>query len=92
MVAQDFEHNLSTPTNSSIDDLCISAFQALGSGGIIKAAEGHECDECSHPQKFGPNDAHLDPNDYSPVTMCVVDGIVMAPTVSSLIYILKQFF
>lgn len=92
MVAQDYKHDLSTPTNLSIDDLCTSAFEALGSNGIIKAAEGHACDECSHPQKFGPDEAHLDPNDYDPVTMCVVDGIVMAPTVSILIFMTNSFF
>jgi hypothetical protein len=92
MVAQDYEHYLSTPTNLSVDDLCTSAFKALGSNGIIKAAEGHTCDECSHPQKFGPDEAHLDPSDYDPATMCVVDGIVMAPTVSIFFFFTQQLF
>lgn len=86
MVAQDDGTNLSVPSNSNIDDITTAAFDALGSGGIIKAAQGHACDECSHAQKFGPNEQHLDPSDYKPVSMCVVDGIVMAPTVCTFIY------
>jgi hypothetical protein len=81
MVAHDSGDNLSTPANSSIEDLTAAAVETLGSGGVIKAAEGHSCSECSYAQRFGPNEQHLNPQDYDPVSMCVVDGIVMAPTV-----------
>jgi hypothetical protein len=83
MIAQDFEYNLTVRKDLPIDSLVAEAYCILGSEGVIKAAEGHACDECSHPQHFGPDDAHLDPDDYAQVTMCVVDGIVMAPTVSN---------
>jgi hypothetical protein len=83
MIAQDFEYNLTVRKDLPIDSLVAEAYRILGSEGAIKAAEGHACDECSHPQHFGPDDAYLDPDDYAQVTMCVVDGIVMAPTVSN---------
>jgi hypothetical protein len=85
MIAQDFEYDLTVCKDLPIDSLVAEAYRILGSEGVIKAAEGHACDECSHPQHFGPDDAHLDPDDYARVTMCVVDGIVIAPTVSCLL-------
>ena len=60
------------------------AFSTLGADGKITAANGHACGECSHLQHFGPEGQHLDPQDYDPVNMCVVDGIVMAPTVCTI--------
>lgn len=85
MVSEDSEINFSVSSTSNIDDVTTAAFDILGDGGRIKAAEGHRCDECSHAPRFGPNEQHLNPADYDPVTMCVVDGIVMAPTVSTII-------
>ena len=82
MIAQDHEYDLTVGEGLSIDLLVAAAYRTLGSNGVIKAAEGHACDDCSHPQHFGDDQAHLDPNDFAPATMCVIDGIVMAPTVS----------
>lgn len=85
MVAEDQEDDdkdLVVPDHTDIDKVTTAAFTYLGNGGVIQPAQGHACDECSHKRKFGPNDQHLDPDDYDPVTMCVVDGIVMSPTVS----------
>jgi hypothetical protein len=81
MVAHGSGENFITPSHANIDDITATAFETLGSDGVIKAAEGHTCSECSHPHRFGPNEQHLNPQDYGPVSMCVVDGIVMAPTV-----------
>lgn len=81
MIATDSKVNLMVPENSAIDVLSDLAFSTLGADGKITAADGHACDECSHLQRFGPGEQHLNPQDYAPVRMCVVDGIVMAPTV-----------
>ncbi|TEB31103.1 hypothetical protein FA13DRAFT_1574658, partial [Coprinellus micaceus] len=63
-----------------IDEVTTTAFIQLGNGGVIQPAQDHACDECSHKQQFSAGEQYLDPDDYDPVTMCVVDGIVMSPT------------
>ena len=82
MVAQDSKINLIVPEKVNIDEVTDIAFEILGANGFIKASEGHSCKECTHGQRFGPNDQGQDPKDYDPVKMVVVDGIVMSPTVS----------
>ena len=84
MVATDSKVNLMVPESSAISVLTDLAFSTLGADGKITAADGHACGECSHLQHFGPEEQHLDPQDYDPVNMCVVDGIIMAPTVCTI--------
>ena len=82
MVAQDLpENDLVVSDTADIDEVTTAAFTQLGNGGIIQAAQGHTCDECCQKRRFGPNEQHLNPDLYDPVRMCVVDGIVMSPTV-----------
>ena len=84
MVATDSKVNLMVPESSAISVLTDLAFSTLGADGKITAVDGHACGECSHLQHFGPEEQHLDPQDYDPVNMCVVDGIIMAPTVCTI--------
>ncbi|TEB26985.1 hypothetical protein FA13DRAFT_1635316 [Coprinellus micaceus] len=82
MVAQDQQDNpdLVVADSADIDEVTTTAFTQLGNGGVIQPAQDHACDECSHKRRFSTGEQHLDPDDYDPVTMCVVDGIVMSPT------------
>lgn len=82
MIAGDQGVDLLLPDHYNIEQVTVAAYDHLGANGTIKAAEGHACDECSHPQRFGPNEQHMDAQDFARVNMCVVDGIVMSPTVS----------
>lgn len=91
MVAQDSDVNLIVPDKVTIDEVTDYAFQLLGANGFIKASESHSCSECSHEQQFGPNEQNQDPQDYEPVRMVVVDGIVMSPTVSGSFWALKTY-
>lgn len=84
-VASDHGYDLVVADNLDIDELVVEAFAQLGSDGVIKAAEGHTCDECSHTMVLEPNEQHLDPLDFAPVSMVVVDGLVAGPTVSFII-------
>ena len=81
MVASDFGFDLITPSAVNIDGLAELAFAHLGQQGIIKSAESHACSECSQPQRFAADQEQQNPDNFAPVAMCVVDGIVMAPTV-----------
>ncbi|KAF6743978.1 hypothetical protein DFP72DRAFT_858131 [Ephemerocybe angulata] len=82
MIAGDQGVDLVLPDHYNIDQITAAAYDHLGADGVIKAAEGHACDECSHPQRFGPNEQGQDAQDFARVNMFVVDGIVMSPTVS----------
>ena len=73
--------------NSNIDDLVLSAFNHIGETGLIRAADGHSCDECTKsyckPQPMEDED-NMDVDESieeatSPVKMVVIDGIVMGP-------------
>ena len=74
--------------NSNIDDLVLSAFDHIGETGLIRAADGHSCDECTKsyckPQ-LAEDEDNMDVDDgsveeaTSPVKMVVLDGIVMGP-------------
>ena len=67
--------------NLPIDEVTKEAYNALGNNGVIYAANGHSCSECSQPYRPLEN---ADPNsmnvDYADVKMYVVDGIVIGPT------------
>ena len=61
-----------------IDEVTKEAFTALGHNGVIYAANGHACLECTQPYRHQENeDIEVD---HADVTMHVVDGIVMGPT------------
>lgn len=83
MVSQSAGQSFTTLENPSIDFVTQQAYELFAAEGIIQVASGHSCDECSQPQRFPPSHPPIDPNDYEPVRMCVVDGIVMSPTVST---------
>ena len=60
--------------------MTFEAFQQLGQNGIISAADGHACSECTQPYRRSQNE-HLNEieEDRAPVKMVVIDGIVMGP-------------
>ena len=67
--------------NLPIHEVTKEAFNALGQNGVIYAATGHACPECTQPYRPSANENHDDMNvDHADVTMHVVDGIVMGPT------------
>jgi len=65
----------------SIDEVTREAFNYLGNNGIIAAADGHNCPECTQPFRRSLYEA-IDQieEDHASVKMIVVDGIVMGPT------------
>lgn len=82
MLAQDLKIDLVVPDNVDIDTVVTNAFACLAQEGVMECTKGHGCTGCHHERRFGPNEQHLNPADYAPVTMAVVDGMVVAPTVS----------
>lgn len=86
--------DLETTDKINIQNLVKEAYAFLGNDGIINVAPDHECSECSQPYKATSdwvnylnnpnapvqNDANTINNDYAPVKMVVLDGIVMGPT------------
>ena len=90
-------HNLELDYGLNINEVTAQAFNCLGQNGRIHSATGHTCGECTHkykktvdvvppdnePQNTTSSSQQMDV-DFSPVTMVVVDGIVMGPTVSML--------
>jgi len=78
----------------NINEVTAQAFNCLGQSGCIHSATGHTCAECAHKykqtvdvipsedelQNISSGSQEMDV-DFSPVTMVVVDGIVMGPTV-----------
>jgi hypothetical protein len=85
--------NLELKDQLAIEDVTRQAFLQLGQNGLIQAAQGHECSECSQPYKRTadiiapenqniPQPAQVDnmEEDHAPVKMVVLDGIVMGPT------------
>jgi hypothetical protein len=94
---------LELDVNLNIKDVTEQAFNYLGQNGRIHSAAGHTCAECTHkyketadvmppddePQNTISGSQEMDGN-FAPVTMVVVDGIVMGPTVS--IYKIKSSY
>jgi hypothetical protein len=92
--------NLELNDKLSIGEVTKHAFEILGENGIIAAASGHSCSECTHKYKetadsISQHDsdedrAHSSVSDHdmdidaADVTMVVVDGIVTGPTVSKI--------
>jgi hypothetical protein len=89
-------NNLELDANLNINEVTEQAFNLLGQNGHIESATGHTCAECTHkykhtadvmPQDDEPQNTTSSQEmnvDFAPVTMVVVDGIVMGPTVSLL--------
>jgi len=91
----DPSNNLELDAKLKIKEVAEYAFNLLGQNGHIHSAAGHACAECTH--KYKPTADVMPPDndpqnattssedmdvDFAPVTMVVVDGIVMGPTVS----------
>jgi hypothetical protein len=92
-ISSDYQVDLELSDNLSIDEVTQEAFRILGEQGIIGAANGHSCSECTQNYKHDmdnidhanvnvnvENDAELASADHAPVKMIVMDGIVMGPT------------
>ncbi|KAF8976042.1 hypothetical protein BDQ17DRAFT_1212259, partial [Cyathus striatus] len=62
----------------SIDNLTHEVFSLLGDNGIIRSADKHTCSECTHAYRRKSN--AISDNEYAPVKMVVLDGIMMGPT------------
>src|SRR6266511_2933940 len=90
-------NNLELDSGININEVTAQAFNCLGQSGHIHSATGHICAECAHKYKqtvdiIPPEDELQNISsgsqemdvDFAPVTMVVVDGIVMGPTVSIL--------
>lgn len=83
-IAAESKTNLELRNNLHINDVTQQAFQNLGNNGILQSAHGHSCSDCTHAFKAQqdsiPDQVHpIDPT-AAPVSMVVVDGIVMGPT------------
>ncbi|TFK70975.1 hypothetical protein BDN72DRAFT_738276, partial [Pluteus cervinus] len=73
----------------SAEEVAKGAYQELGEKGMIRAADGHSCEECTHQYKATPDvitqnapipsTSSDEEPDAAPVKMVVVDGIVMGP-------------
>ena len=87
-------NNLELDSGLNINEVTAQAFNCLGQNGHIHSATGHTCTECTHKYKktvdvMPPNNEPQNTTsgsqkmdvDFAPVTMVVVDGIVMGPTV-----------
>ena len=81
--------DLELSDNLSIDEVTQEAFAYLGEKGIIWAANGHSCEECTHKYKHSADninnstvnaEVELETEEHAPVKMIVMDGIVMGPT------------
>jgi len=93
----DPSNNLELDAKLKIKEVTEQAFNLLGQNGRIHSAAGHACAECTHqykpmvdvmppdgePQNATTSSEDMDVN-FAPVTMVVVDGIVMGPTVSTI--------
>ncbi len=87
-------NNLELDSGVNINEVTAQPFNCLGQSGHIHSATGHTCAECAHKykqtvdvipsedelQNISSGSQEMDV-DFSPVTMVVVDGIVMGPTV-----------
>jgi hypothetical protein len=73
--------------NLSIDEVAKEAFHILGENGIIRAADGHACQECTQKYRGSDTQSNSDSSEddvdsiQTPVKMVVVDGIVMGHSI-----------
>lgn len=89
-IAAESSHSFELIDNLPISEVTEKAYDILGNKGSINAATHHSCSECTHAykQSLEDNDMNIDAED---VTMVVLDGIVMGPTVSFNYFILFYF-
>jgi hypothetical protein len=89
-IATDSSHSLELIDNLPISEVTEKAYDILGQNGSINAATHHSCLECSHAYKQSMDPTAVDMAiDAADVNMVVLDGIVMGPTVSLNLLILK---
>ena len=85
-ISSDGQVDLELSDNLSIDDVTQEAFKYLGESGKIGAAKNHSCSECTQKYKHSADDiehehANVEESEeYAPVKLVVMDGIVMGPT------------
>src|SRR5277367_1989376 len=90
-ISFDCKVDLELSDNLSIDEVTQEAFTYLGENGMIRAAHGHSCSECTQKYKNAADDmdysainseadSGLASAEHAPVKMIVMDGIVMGPT------------
>ncbi|TFK32970.1 hypothetical protein BDQ12DRAFT_572305, partial [Crucibulum laeve] len=63
-----------------INDVTRHAFSVLGENGVIRNAEDHSCDECTHKYKRTADIITGDDPAAVVVKLVVLDGIVTGPT------------
>jgi hypothetical protein len=51
MVASSSDTNLTLPDKLTIDEVTTQAFDILGEKGVIRSANDHQCQDCTHPYK-----------------------------------------
>lgn len=83
-IATESDTNLELKKSLKIEHVTEQAFQILGNDGLVESAKNHSCSDCTHEfkaeQDTYPDQVHdYDPS-VAPVSMVVVDGIVMGPT------------
>jgi uncharacterized Zn finger protein (UPF0148 family) len=75
--------DLTLKDNLSIDEVTKEAFHILGENGLVRAADGHACLECTQKYRGSDTQSSSDSSEddidsiLAPVKMVVVDGIVM---------------
>jgi hypothetical protein len=63
--------DLELPDNLAIDDVTQQAFAVLGENGLMRCADGHACDECTHP--FKDQADMIDDDNADPAALVGVD-------------------
>ncbi len=89
MVGALSDTNLTLGDNLPVDEVTKEAFHILGERGVILAADGHTCKECTHRYRHsdddpiqGKSEDEEDEDDMGAyVQMAVVDGIVMGHSI-----------
>ncbi len=85
MIGSLSDTNLTLGDNLPIDEVTKEAFHILGEKGIIRAADGHACKECTQRYRHSEDDPIIESEDDEDVgayvNMVVVDGIVMGHSI-----------
>jgi hypothetical protein len=70
MVASKSGSNLELPDRLRVDEITKQAFNILGEDGVIRSAEGHHCEDCTHKYK---TEADVMPEMHDPAGVVGVD-------------------
>jgi hypothetical protein len=73
MVASKSGLNLELPDRLRVDDITKQAFGILGEEGIIRSAEGHHCEDCTHKYKTQADFMPGAPRAHNPAGVVGVD-------------------